>query len=633
MRCPIVTNLPPVLKVDLHVPRTPVINGHLARPLKELVWQDQLSKEDIEASIARSEISPDPIWELTHQAMLRGSLAYFAGEMIKGPEEPPYNGHFLIGKHHQAWDDLIAENERVVIQAARDHGKSFFFSLAYPIWRAGWTHPGKLGYIFSATQEKASEFLEQIAEEIVANPKLHHLIPIEGTRRWSKRQIILRNGSKIRARGMGVKVRGGHPYWCICDDVLSDEDIYSETVRRRHIDYFLSSIENMVVPGGQIVVVGTPMHYADLYGYLASNELADEAGKKHEEYVCRTFPAINEKGELLFPERYNQKRLDSKKRKLKSAARFAREFLCKPLSDEASLFPSTLFEGGDVRVPYQLGLPASYWQERGMLRYTGVDFAMSAESGADYTVIFTVAVDQNKNRWLANVRWGKGWSFQRQISEIKDEYALMRPEVIHAEANQMQRIFTDEIVRETDIPIRKFFTAGVQPKQPWRKGMTSLTMGKHNIDRGVPSLRMTLENRKWRIPRGDENAVLTTDRWMGEMQAMSWQNGKVVSVGEHDDFVMAMWMCDTAVRAGGFQFSFGDKELAEMSKKPPPGAEQAAQSARETVVGPNGSKPANETIEPPQPREYRTNNVDWDDWPPKQGAPSASDLGFGGSGF
>lgn len=490
---------------------------------------------------------------------------------------------------------------------------SHYFSLAYPIWRAGYTHPGKLGYVFSATQELSQSFLAIIKDEIENNPKLQHLLPVNRSKNWSQRQITLRNGSTIRARGMGTKVRGGHPYWIIVDDGLTDEAIYSETIRRRIIDYFLSAITNMIVPGGQIGVCGTPMHFADLYYHLKSTG----------EYYHKQYPAIDRRGRILFPERYDRERLEKRKRELNSLARFAREFLCQPLSDEASLFPSHLFEG-EIRQPYTLGLPAEYWEELGMPRFTGIDFAMSSSARADRTIILTIAVDGFGNRWLANIRVGEGWGFQRQLDEIKEENELMKPDVVHAEANQMQRIFSDEVIRTTDIPIRKFFTSGVQPKMPWRKGMASITMNKHHLERGVPSLRMSLENGKWRIPRGDRKSIDLTDMWMGEFQAMSWQDGNVVSVGEHDDHVMATWMADTAARLGGFRFSFGEEETKKQSV--PSNGEKPKMDAN--------TKPVN--LEIPEAGQYslsESNNGQSDEWKPQLGAPKASDIGFGGPGW
>ena len=601
-RTPLIRRVPSRLTRAVVTRRTPVINGRYARPMADLVVDPESEPGDVEVSLKLSEIAPElePIWEQAHDDMIRSSLSYFFSEVISGPQDAPYHGRSLVGRHHVEWDDIVSEHDRFLIEAARDHGKSHFFSLAYPIWMGGYVKPGSLGYLFSATQKLAEQLLALIRQELLTNPRLAHLVPTTRDNNWSASEIRLRTGSVIRARGVGVKIRGGHPHWIIVDDGLSDEDIYSETIRNKTINYYLSAIVNMIVPGGQIGVVGTPMHFADLYGYL----------KRTGSYHHRAYPAID-KQRILFPERYDRKRLEGRKREL-GVARFAREFLCQPMTDEASLFPSTLFEGNKVRLPYTLGLGASYWEQRGMVRYTGIDFAMSSSAQADWTVIFTVAVDAQGVRYLANMRRGQGWGFQRQLDEIKEEYALMRPDVIHAEANQMQRIFTDELIRETDLPIRKFFTSGVQPKQPWRKGMTSLTAGKHNIDRGVPSIRMGLENGKWRIPRGDEHSIAMTDIWMGECQAMTWHDGRVVSVGTHDDTVMAMWICDSAVRMGGFTFSFGDEEVQDQMKdaQPPVGAPPAAKIAQ---VSGNGDKPG----------------VVSDDWRPKEGAPIPGAMGYG----
>ncbi len=67
---------------------------------------------------------------------------------------------------------------------------------------------------------------------------------------------------------------------------------------------------------------------------------------------------------------------------------------------------------------------------------------------------------------------------------------------------------------------------------------------------------MGLEARKWRFPRGDANSIELTDLWIGEMGAMGWIDGKVVSVGEHDDLTLACWIADAAARMGGAKFGF-----------------------------------------------------------------------------
>jgi hypothetical protein len=325
-----------------------------------------------------------------------------------------------------------------------------------------------------------------------------------------------------------VRVRGGHPKYIVEDDILDDDTLYSETKRKRATEYHFSVPSNMITPGGQIVVVGTPFHMKDVYASI------EATGK----YAVATFPAFDDRGRALFSMRYDVVALENKRQEI-GPTRFAREFMCKPLTDEASYFPSKLFEGAEVRLPYVLGLDWKYWTEKGCERYTGVDIAMSAEVGADWFVVFTIAVDEQGVRHIANIRRKQGLGLQAQLDILRDENTLMRPAVFHIEANQAQRIIPDEAIRTTDLPIRRFFTTGVQPKLEWKRGMTSISMGKHNLDRGVPSLRMSLENKKWRIPRGDANSIELTDTWIGEMGCISFEDGQVLSVGEHDDTVMA----------------------------------------------------------------------------------------------
>ena len=298
-------------------PRTPMIDGKVAGRLD----LSALEGEDIEGLTA-SLLQRDNA-AMAYDQMLTNSLAYYASEMIMGPMQEPYMGRFIAGRHHIHWDEAIQNHDRILTRAARDHGKTFFFTVSYPIWKADKRSPGSLGYIFSASQELAEERMEETRQQIEDNPKLQHLIPIEGTRNWSKREIRTSTGSKIRARGYGVRVRGGHPWYIVCDDVLKDEHLYSETQRGRATDYFFSAITNMVTPGGQLIVDGTPMHFADVYGQI----------EKTGTYHVINFPARDKAGTPLFPERYGDAALLAKKKEIGSA-RFAREFMCRPMTDE-----------------------------------------------------------------------------------------------------------------------------------------------------------------------------------------------------------------------------------------------------------------------------------------------------------
>ena len=504
---------------------TPKALSHIFSQKPANLTDDQITEA------VRMSLRGDAHWDGMVNTLMRTSVVFFAQEMLSGPIEPPYNGKFLIGEHHKEWDDLLKQHDRLCVLAPRDHGKSHFFSFAYPIWKATYQKDG-CGFIFSATQEQAIDILARIKSEFESNPRLQHLVPEKGDKkRWAQRQIELTNGHKIYARGYGTKVRGAHPNWVVVDDGLNDETAYSALVRKKQIDYFLSAISNLVVPGGQLVVVGTPFHQSDLYGQLSENS----------EYFFQRYQAYNGTEERpLWPARYSKDRLNSKRNEI-GTIQFTREFQCLPISDAMSLFPSHLFKGDPVeQFTVKLGMPKKFWDALGVTAYIGVDFAMSSSIQADFTVIWVMGLDQMGNRWIMDIVRGKGLPYQQQLSLINSSGKKYDPALVYLEANQMQRIFGDELIRTTDLPIKKFVTTGQ----------------KHTLDKGVPSLRVLLENKKFRIPRGDNRSVELTDLWIDEMQAITWDEGKLVSVG-HDDLPMACWVCDQAIRQGGFSYDFG----------------------------------------------------------------------------
>lgn len=496
-------------------------------------------------ALSKSERKHDPSFKRLHQRMLKAFLPAYATEVLRGP--PEYDNKFLLGPHHIEWGKAVNRENRVLALAARDHGKSHFWCFAYPLWMCDRVAPGRRGYIISATSTQAEEHLDKIRSEIVGggenggpNPKLQHLYPFK---KDSARTLRFANNSEIRARGFGTKVRGGHPFWIVGDDMGNDEWIWSETVREKAIDYFLTAIRPMVVPGGQLIVVGTPFHAQDLYKNLEDNGI----------YHVMRHPARDpETREPLWPARYDAARLDVTRRELGSALRFSREYLCQPITDEASLFPSYLFDAPGIKQPYKLGLPGSYWASRGCDVFAGVDLAMSASASADFCVFFALAVDRKtKDRYVVDIVRKKGLGYQAQVDMIVQNSAKYGCGLVFAEANQFQRVITDMVVRTSDCPIRAFYTTGRRKTTASRLGMSqSYSANKNALDQGVPSLRMLLENSKIRIPWAPETRE-PVQNWISEMQAFGWADGKMQGVGAHDDTVMAMWIAEHACQVGG----------------------------------------------------------------------------------
>lgn len=490
----------------------------------------------------------DTCWDDVYEQMLVASLCLFAKDVL-GLE---------IGPHMVEWGNLVENHDRVAINAARDHSKTTFFSYAYPIWRA-WAEPGCQIYVFSATLDGSISFLEDIVygngeslKGLVNIPMLEHLVPHKGDFardpkvRLQRQDVRLTNGSRIRAVGYGKKIRGRHPKYIVLDDVLNDEDMYSETTRRKKIEYYRSAITNMASPGGQIIAVGTPFHAGDLWGWL----------RKNPEYVFKRYPGIykdrhgNERA--LFPWRWPLDQLRRKKREIGPVA-FTREILCQPISDDLSIFPSQLWPPlRDETLTLRPSLQEI--KERQLSCFAGVDIALSANVGSDYFVVFVVGVDPLGNHYVVDIVRRHGWGFQEQLRLIEETCRRYDVELCFIESNQAQRVWSDEMKRSTDVPVKEFFTTA---------------QNKYPLDRGLPSLRMLIENGKMVIPYGDAYSIEKCDIWMEEGIQFGFVDGKLQGAGDYDDTIMAWWMAEEAAKQGGFSFAMGsekedDEALAEM---------------------------------------------------------------------
>jgi hypothetical protein len=512
-------------------------------------------------ALAVGKLDPEE-FGVVHEFLLRSSLSYFAAHAL-GMD---------TGSFYFAISEGLSDTKRLAVQAARDTGKSSLFSYAFPIWMA-WKYPGSLGYIFSSTYGLACDLLailkdgnRQIDPVTGDQMGLHALADVptlawmvdEKACKWSKDEIVLTNGSRIRARGWDRgATRGPHPLYVVCDDVLKDSSLWSAIEREKATMFLRTAVTNMVLRGGWIIVVGTPFHEDDLYGWV----------KKNSAYTFMKFPGIMEirpgdadydeelggdvQHRSLVPHRHTVEELLAKKEEIGSIA-FAREILCEPITDDLTLFPSHLF-AGDVMAhhcPWQpslLQIHALGWET-----YLGVDIAESADVGADYFVVTVIALDLHGNRYVIDSYRDKGVGFQQQLSIIKDLAVKYRPALIYVEANAMQRVWSEELIRTTALPIRPFHVGN----------------NKNRLSVGVPSLRVLFENEKLRLARSTPEAIIATDIYISELKRFGWFQGKLQGAGSHDDCVMSLWIAIEATRDAAFKWYMpGQDDLGELSRE------------------------------------------------------------------
>lgn len=463
---------------------------------------------------------------------------------------------FQLSWHHLEWGDLVHRYNKLCINAARDHGKSYYFSNAYCAWKLySYAKPkssvfsarptksnSNRGYLFSFSLQQSVDLMEILKGTIESNDILKdRLYPdSRNSGAWASTNIVCRNGARLTCKGFGSSVRGAHPYWIVVDDGLKDNVIYSALQRQKSIDYFHAVIMNMLVPGGQIIVVGTPFHASDLYGDLRSKSIFATKNKKG--WFVIEYPAIFPDGRILWPHRWSFFDLMDKKATQGNII-FSRENLCRPITNEASIFPLKVLERSLVRMEnYTLVRNRDDFPIKFNKVVTGCDFAISANVGSDYTVFTTWGVDdETGERWLLNFYRDRGKTFHEQMQILKGINARFRPDSMVMEQNTFQQIFVQESDKQ-GLPVIGH-TTGID---------------KYDLKTGWPGLAIDFERGKIHIPTGDKYSQDVKDLIFSDLGSVAFTDKGLESVGEHDDISSSFWLAKLGANliTTGFKYTF-----------------------------------------------------------------------------
>jgi len=432
--------------------------------------------------------------------------------------------------HHIEWGNLLQLYQWLNVLAARDHSKSYTFSFAYPLWKmfrydrynldrglsAKENSLNKMGMIITNEHSLSKKFLGFIVEEIENNPILRERLYPDKGNGMGKEEIVTKNGATLEVKGLGSALRVRHPTWIVNDDLLDESSLYSKDQRELAIETMHSTIMNLIVPLGQVIVVGTPMHHDDLYGNL----------KKAPGWRVFEYPAINPDGTVLWPTRYSLQTLLNKK-KSQGSIIFSREILVKPVSSDSTIFPykilQTAFRGMDeICIADNILSYKKKFKKVAM----GCDFAISSEIGADYSAFTIMGLDELDNYYLIYQWREKGVNYNQQIARMKKMKLDFKPDVIIGEDNAFQKVMID-MANDAGINIIGH-TTGVN---------------KYDLRTGLPGLATLFEQGRIKFPRGDERSKNMTDVICMEAAGVTWSNkGKLENTTDHDDGLMSCWL-------------------------------------------------------------------------------------------
>ena len=322
-----------------------------------------------------------------------------------------------FAKFHLEIIDLLESGKSGVILVPREHGKTTLLN-AYILWKLLFFR-GELIIFIGSTQRHSK--LRTIKQELESNSRILKVFGDLRGQTWMANEIALRNGNWIfgysKASAVrGINISGRRPTRIIVDDLESDRDVSSPSTRRQIKDTFYKAIIPLSKEG-QIVVVGTNLHYDSLINELAERKELEEMG-----WVKIRYQAILPDGSPLWPEKWPIEELE-KKRQLLGEEAFASEFLNQPVPPSGAVFRRSDFQFYDTIPPSGRVVVA-------------IDPATG--KGADYTAIIRAIIYQGR-AYITNCL-----NLKIRPQEIAHVIEKMRPiNLILLEANNFQFLLAD----------------------------------------------------------------------------------------------------------------------------------------------------------------------------------------------
>lgn len=417
---------------------------------------------------------------------------------------------------------------------------SYQWSYAFILWRL-WSYTRPTAYRQDTTDNAnrketcyitntftlAKVQIAKVTEEIEANDLIKEKLNPYNKASIGETAIKTETGSTLHVRGKDSMIRGLHVGACLCDDMPDESSLYSDEQREKLKELLKGTIEPIVEPYGYFLVTGTPYSSApnELYQIL----------KADKRFYCFEYPILFPDGRPLAPDRYTFEQILAKKKELGTIV-FNREYLVVPISDTSTIFPYEYLMRSVIGMEtIRFASSIDDFPFKLTRVHIGVDFAVSGNIGADYTVYSVWGKDAMDNYYLLYYYRKRGMSHNEQVDKIVQLDRLFHPNKIRCEANGFQSILSG-LAKER----------GLKNIEPF----TTTEGNKKDLYTGLPSLSAMFERGQIKCPYAIGETRQAVDLMFGEFSSITFRsdNGKLEAASGHDDVVMSSFISLNSLR-------------------------------------------------------------------------------------
>ncbi len=404
--------------------------------------------------------------------------------------------HRVLGSIHQElcqwWTRPDAKSHQLVL-LPRDHQKS-----ALVAYRCAWEitrNPIVRIIYISSTSDLAEKQIGSIKDILTSDKYLHYwpqMVNKEESKRdlWTMKEFNVDHplrkkefirDSTVKAAGLTTSLTGFHCDVAVFDDVVVQENAYTEEGRRK-VSMQYSLLASVEAADARQWVVGTRYHPKDLYQNMLEMELQifdSEGGVIDTKKVYDVFQREIEdegtgSGQFLWPRQmradgmwfgFNQEIWAKKYAQYLDKTQFYAQYYNNPNMYEGDGINTDRFQ---YYKPEKLNQQGGRWYygDRLLNLYASIDFAYSLSLRSDYTALVVIGVDHENNIYVLDIVRFKTDKLSEYYDAIKRAHIKWNFRKLRAEINAAQ----DVIVKDLKENYIKFegLSLSIDPYRPSR---------------------------------------------------------------------------------------------------------------------------------------------------------------------
>jgi hypothetical protein len=318
---------------------------------------------------------------------MRKDAAFFCGRALWDEQT---GQSVSLATHQREMVDLWQTHRRSVSWCPSEFGKSTLLA-CWLSWRIGNNPALRVGLLSGTAQQSAR--LVKLVQICMSRPAYQQAFPGAGIDRATVDELSVKSrpstmkDANVLAGAFDLSSMLGARFdLAACDDIVGRDHTRTASARDAAFQGFAAVTGSRVGPAGEVHVVGTSEHSDDV-----PHRLARLPG-----WTSRRFPALDEKGNPTFPQRWDAARVEARRLELGPIG-FQRAMMCVPV-DEATL----VFRPEDLERALELGRSGLY-SPFGGRTLIAVDPAWTVTSTSDESGIVGVTVDDAGYRHVFHV--------------------------------------------------------------------------------------------------------------------------------------------------------------------------------------------------------------------------------------